>query len=357
VGAKSSGSQILLNTEGLEATKYPSFIPWSLFSTIHDRQGLHFEDNTNTQEAAVRWAVPFLYFAKWQDFPVFGTNEDFPKFFQEKQNSLLKDGHWISNLQTDVVVGSALAEKFDLHPGSQIELSAWGPNDQTLPAKIPVTVVGILAPVHSAYDFAMIAPLNMAWRTLQQMDLKNHSIWQARVIHSFFVDMPVQDLTGFESLINQRSIAQTIRTADEVQNLRDLLNSGASIGWIVSLLILALVCLSVAGILLTRFEAMNAQIAVLKAIGYRSRVLILWLFWEAVILGLLALIVGTLIEKILEAFIVRELDWRLAKVILIQQNQFDLWPLYIALMLALMATLTAPLTKILREDIHTQLRS
>jgi predicted lysophospholipase L1 biosynthesis ABC-type transport system permease subunit len=113
----------------------------------------------------------------------------------------------------------------------------------------------------------------------------------------------------------------------------------------------------VAGILLTRFEAMNTQIAVLKAIGYQSKTLILWLCFEALLLGLAAIVIGTAIEKILEIFIVQELDWRLAKVILIQQNGLDLWPLWLALIAALLATLVAPLTKILREDIHTQLRS
>jgi putative ABC transport system permease protein len=270
---------------------------------------------------------------------------------------LLGEGHWFTELQTEIVIGAGLAKKFDLHAGSKLELTAWGPDEQTLPQKIPVTVAGVLAPVHSAYDFALIGSLNLAWRTLQQMNLKQHSIWDAKVINAFFVDMPMTNFSGFESLINQRSIAQTVRTADEIQNLRELLNSGASIGWIVSLLILALVCLSVAGILLTRFEAMTTQIAVLKAIGYRSRALLLWLLWEALILGVLAIVVGTVIEKILEAFIVHELDWRMAKVILIQQSSFDLWPLYVALLLALLATLAAPLSKILREDIHTQLRS
>jgi|GEM_PF-3287989 len=361
VGAKSSGSQILLGAEGLEATKYPDFIPWTLFSTVHDRQGLHFEDNANVQADSVKWAIPMLFFAKWQEFPVFGTTDEFPTFFTEKQSSAGKSiyqaGHWLENLQTDIVIGSALAERYNLHVGSTMDLTAWGPNEQTLPTPIKVTVVGVLAPVNSAYDFALIAPLNMAWRTMAQMNLQSHSIWQAKVLNYFFVDMPLQNMPGFESLINQRSVAQTVREVDEVQNLRELLSSGANIGWIVSLLILALVCLSVAGILLTRFEAMNTQIAVLKAIGYQSKTLMAWLFYEAIILGLIAIVIGTVIEKILEIFIVRALDWRLAKVILIQQNSFDLWPLWLTLMLALLATLSAPLIKILREDIHTQLRS
>lgn len=349
VGAKSSGSQILLGAEGLEATKYPDLIPWTLFSTIHDQtNGVHF-------------AVPMLYFAKWQEFPVFGTNEDFPRFFAEKQSqpgkSIYQSGHWIENLQSDVVIGSALAQKYNLHPGSSLNLNAWGPGEQTLPSPIQVHVAGVLAPVSSAYDFALIAPMNMAWRTLEQMNLQDHSIWKSQVLNYFFVDLPINNMPSFESLINQRSIAQTVRVTDEIQNLHDLLNSGANIGWIVSLLILALVCLSVAGILLTRFEAMNTQIAVLKAIGYQSKTLMLWLFFEALLLGLAAIVIGTVIEKILEIFIVRELDWRLAKVILLQQNSFDLWPLWLALIAALLLTLAAPLTKILREDIHTQLRS
>src|SRR5262249_12947487 len=102
--------------------------------------------------------------------------------------------------------------------------------------------------------------------------------------------------TYLQNLVNKRTVGQAILVDDERLRLEELTGAGKSIGLFVSVFVILLSSLSVSAMLITRFEAMSVQLAVLRAIGYARAEIGRWLIWEGFLLGVGGCVLGAMID-------------------------------------------------------------
>ena len=76
VGAKSSDLSLLLGALNLEG-EYPDFVPAVLYQSLAAHESVHFEDGANSQGSAIETIIPFVIFAKVQNFRVIATDKIF----------------------------------------------------------------------------------------------------------------------------------------------------------------------------------------------------------------------------------------------------------------------------------------
>lgn len=351
VGAKAGGLDILLGSLNLEGN-YPGFIPLNLFLTLRAEATVNFEDGAASHPDYLRSVIPFVYFGQFQHFRLIGTDSS---FFHRPDGDLNFASGNFSNSMGDVVLGSLVAAKASLHVGDTVAYQTWTGGEPS-PDIATLKVSGILDSTHSMWDRALYSSLPQAQQILNQASLGGNSIWKANVLNYFLVYLKPGGLNALESLINKRTVAQVVSAPEQIQRLEELTGTGERLGLMMTLAIMALSGLGVAAMMVTRFEAMTLQLAILRAIGYSRGEIGRWLLWEGFILGFSASLSGAVLDWILFPWIRHLLGSALPATEMASVSAFESFPVWITAITMTILAIVIPLYRLYRQDVHLSLK-
>src|SRR5690606_16596367 len=118
----------------------------------------------------------------------------------------------------------------------------------------------------------------------------DRSIWASDVLSYFLVYLRPSGFAPLEALVNRRTVGQIVNVDEQKERLREISGVGKSIGLFVTGFVILLGGLSVCSMLVTRFEGMSLQLAILRALGYTKREISRWLMWEGFSLGVMGVL-------------------------------------------------------------------
>ena len=361
VGAKAGGIDILLgalNSEG----RYPEFLPYRLFETLRAQQGVRFEDGAKSEPDYLRSTIPFLFFGKYFQFRAVGTDETFFSRPSAEDSMEFQSGH-AAESATEIALGSSVADQKQLKVGDEVVIRPWVSDenlptgDGTLGAFVKLKVSGILKPTHTMWDRLLYATVPMAQSVVATSPgLSERSIWGSNVLNYFLIYLKPRGFQPLKDLINKRTVGQSIFVLHEKKNLEEITGTGQAVGLFVSALVILLGGLSVASMLVTRFDAMGTQLAVLRAIGYKKSEVAQALLLEGVLLGVAACLFGAALDFVLFPAVRAVLASSLPPPDLIDEPLWASAPVWLAALTATVASVFFPLFKLYRQDVHRSLQ-
>ena len=358
VAAKAGGIDILLgalNGEGI----FPDFLPYRLFQSLEAEQTVQFEDGARAQPNYIRSIIPFVYFAKHGAFKLVGTNNRFMYRPNPEDSIHLQAGRWASGLN-EVVLGSQVAEelwrKEKLRQGNQMVVVPWAGRTGASGGPLSVRIVGVFEPTDSTWDREIYASVPTAQAALAKLDLTKISIWGSQVLHYFLLYLEPNGFNALEALINRRTVGQVVLVREQKARLEELTGTGRTLGLFVTILTLILGALSVSSMLITRFDAMSLQLAVLRALGYRKRTIGSWLLWEGVLLGITACLIGAALDAAFFPIMRDLLGEALPSPDIVSSSLWQSFPIWITALTATVASIVVPLYRVYRQDVHFSLR-
>ncbi len=355
IGAKAGGIEILLNALNLEGM-YPDFLPYVLYESLRAKRPVRFEDGAQEQPNYLTAVIPMVFFGKAGDYRIIGTDDSF--FNRPSDTLLFQDGAWTNSAGT-AVIGSEVARTKNLKVGDSVAGDPWVSNNASVNAKTPrfnLKVAGVLAPTHTVWDQALFAPLESARDVLRQADLGKQSIWNANVLNFFLVYLEPQGLQPLRDLIDKRTVGQIVVISEARKSLEELTGSGRELGFLMTVLIMLLGGLSVAAMMVTRFEAMTVQLAVMRALGYGRREISRWLVWEGFLLGASACVIGGFLDLIFFPLVRSTLGSALPNEALVPSSIFLSAPVWITAVAATILAVFIPLLRLYRQDVHSSLK-
>jgi len=361
IGAKSGEVELLLNSLHGEG-ELPDFFTANLYQSLNSRFLAHQpKDKIDADHRSLlEHSIGILLFAKWQDARVMGTTDSFWQRPSAANPPVFLAGRAPNNLG-EIVIGSQVASKEGLAIGDKISLTPWVSRDDALNQKIKgakVEVVGIMAPTELFWDKQLYTTLAQAQISLGAALPYGalHPVWKENVLHFILAyDRP----GAFESLnhlVNYATVAQAISVPNQVEKLYELTGTRQTLGFVVSALTLLLGTLAIAGIMITRFDFMRAQLNVLRAIGYQRREVALWLLSEGLILGAIAIVIGGSLD-----FFLLSSTAQLAGLGAIAQSVESIplirsAPVWLTILLAAVLAAALPLARLYKQSVHQQLR-
>lgn len=355
VGAKAGGIDILLGSLDTEGP-YPGFLPYKLFLSLRERRVTHFEDGAKTDPAYLHIVTPFVYFGQYRRHRIIGTDASFATRPGAFATPALAAGNWATNLG-ETVVGAAVARDEGVRVGDALSAQAWtgaAPGVQQ-PAFL-LRVVGILARSGTVWDGALFATVEQAQAVLRQADLGTRSTWGADVLNYFLINLDPAGMPALAALINGRTVGQIADVPQEQQRLAELTGAGRRLGFLMTALVMLLGGLSVAAMMVTRFDAMTVQLAVLRAIGYGRRDVACWLVWEGLILGCAACVIGGTLDALAFPSLRALLGAALPSPETVACPAYQSAPVWGTAVAATVLAVFIPLYRLYRQDIHRALR-
>ncbi len=360
VGAKGSDIGLLLGCLNLEGP-YPDFVPGVLYESLASRKAVHFEDGATADQSPVETAIPFVIFAQVQDYRVLATNE---LFLQTRYSTLphLAEGTWVQGLN-EVVVGASVAQNLHLKLQDEIKGETWIDKDHQVQEPLAFKVVGILQATDKSWDRGLYSNLESAQNVFAKNQASLRSIWKNNLMHYFLIYLSSDHRRAFtgmawlKTLINQRTVAQVVAVDEEVKRLKELTGTQQDLGLFIAAVIIFLGALTTAAVMITRFESMGQQLAILRALGYSKARLRGILLWEAFLLGLIACTVGAGVDGLTFPWIRSLLGSSLPAESI---ASIGLWHSYLIWLMALLGCLLSilvPLWRLSRQNIHLSLRN
>ncbi len=360
IGAKAGEIDILLGALGAQGA-YPGFLPYQLFVSMRARQTVQFSDGSSVPQYYLKQVTPFLYCGlirtSTDDFRLVATDHTFFEGFNS--NLHFASGGFVDQSQSppDVVLGSLVAKRLGVSVGQKLPIFTWVGQKSSGPPHI-FRISGILRPTHTSWDRLMYTDLIDGQNLIaHEPVLLNRSIWGNNVVNYMLVDLPPQSYGPLSNLINKRTVAQVVYTAQAKKHLAALAGTGQSIGTMISILVILLGGLAVASMLVARFDAMGVQLAVLRALGYTRLEVAESLLFEGVLLGLAACVMGILIDVSLFPFMRWLLGSALPPPDVVSSSIWQSAPVWLAAILATTASVCLPLYKLYKQDIHRSLRN
>lgn len=370
IGAKAGDLDILLGALNGEVsrTDQTGYLPLKLYESLKAQASVRFEDGTKTEPRFIRAITPFVYAGFLDGAAAVGTDDSLLR------RGLRPDEGEFPSRIAELAVGSALASRHGYRVGQVVDVSplppapaGTGPEPapETLGRPLPFRITAILEPTGSAWDFQAWMTLESARGLLAHTRLKN-SIWGTDVLNYFLIDLqPNSDANSgganpdafirLKALVNDRTVGQAVDVAQARDRLRELTGTGRDLGLTIATLVLLMAVLSLASVLITRFESLSLQLAVLRAIGYSRGELARWLLFEGLILGLLACVAGAALDAaafpLLRAALASSLPSSLPSSIL------ESAPIWIAALVATVLSVAIPIVRASRQDVHTALRA
>ena len=351
VGAKAGGIEILLNAMNGEGP-YPDFLPSVLYDSLKAKASVQFEDGQTATPSFIKSISPFVYFAQFKGHRAAGTDAT----FIEKM-APMAEGRFATSAD-EIVVGNEVAKSEGVNVGDTLALEAWVGEKPTRSHSVNFKVVGRLNGSGSAWDTMLFTDIENAQRVIatESEEITGHSIWGARVLHYFFVNLEPNGRAPIENLVNKRTVAQVILVRDEKAKLMQLTGAGKTIGLFVSFFVILLSTLSVSSMLITRFDAMTVQLAVLRALG-RSRLQVArWLLWEGFWLGISGCVLGAVMDAVSFPILRSVLGEALPPADLVASSVFESYPIWILAMAATVFAIFIPLIRLYRQDVHQSLK-
>jgi putative ABC transport system permease protein len=350
VGAKNSGIEILLgclNSEGA----FPDFVPYVLFESLRKEQS----EPGAYSSTRIKSVIPFLYFARYKNYRAAGTDESFVK----RPNIILAQGKWADN-EGEIVIGYSVSQKENLKVDDEIYVNPWLSKKDTLIQKYPAVkmkVTGIIDRTNTAWDFELFSNVKQAQNVYRaNIDSAKISIWGSNVLHYYIVYLENSGKQPFIDLINKRTIAQVVFVSDETRKLQELLSTGKNLGLFITSMIILLGGLVVSVLMITRFDAMKIQLAVLRAIGYRKKEIAKWLLWEGVLLGVFACILGSILDFLMFPLLKGAVGIGLPETTFATSSIFQSLPVWLITIAATCIAAFIPYIIFNRLDVHQSLK-
>ena len=353
VGAKSGGIDILLGSLNLEG-EFPDFIPFRLFESLREQQTVGFEDGATLGSSFSRLVIPFVYFGKFRQYRIIGTDESFLHRPETEKDPIL-EGVWAKEIG-EVVLGAQVAKSSGVRIGETIDATTWVSKEDIPPEKFKLKVVGIFRPMHSVWDNALFSNLKQSRLVFATYESHLKTIWGPDVLHYYLVYVKTGGFKDLENLINRRTVAQAINITVEKDKLLRLTGEGQRLGFLISILIMFLGALSVAAMMVTRFDSMMIQLAVLRAIGYSKLNVTAWLLWEGLYLGIIATTIGAGLDYLLFPIIKTMLEATLPNSDLISSPLYQSMPIWVACLLGTILAASIPLMRLYGQNIHDSLK-
>jgi putative ABC transport system permease protein len=354
IGAKSGGIDILLgalNSEG----KYPGFLPLKLYETLKADTTVHFEDGAQSKASAIRAIIPFLYFAKYENYRVVATDESFITRPLPSDSLHFAKGSWAVN-PNEIVLGSAVARAKNLYVGDSVSAKAWLGEKIFISQDISFKVVGILDPTKSSWDRTLFSNIPTAQSILASVNLAPSSVWGPQVLNYFMIYLQPPGFDALAGLINNRTVGQAVLVQEESHKLSELVGTGQDLAFFITVLVLVLGGLSVASMLITRFEAMSLQLAVLRALGYKKFEIGRWLLWEGFLMGAVACCLGLILDAIIFPLVRSLLGDSLPSAEIVSSPLWYSAPVWITALCATVLSVFIPLYRVYHQDVHRSLR-
>lgn len=354
VGAKAGGIEILLGSLNGEGD-FPEFLPYKLFESLKAEQAVTHGDGVVTKPTYIESVTPFLYFGKYENYRVVGTDETFFRKTHIENSLPLRDGHIFSTPQ-EAVIGAGVAAAKKLKIGDMIGVHPWVGN--ILPTIVDLKISGILLPTNSYWDHVIFSTVAQGQAVLQQEPaaLAAKSIWGNQVLHYFLIDLRPGGFAELSSLINRRTVGQAVNIQEQKMRLREISGLGKNVGLFVTAFVILLGGLSVCSLLVTRFEGMSMQIAVLRALGYSRTQLARWLVWEGFLFGLMGVFFGASLDWLGLPLLRLLLGTSLPSADLAPSSLLESSPIWLITLVATVAAVFLPMMKVYQQDVHDSLR-
>ncbi|MCE1164081.1 MAG: ABC transporter permease [Bacteroidetes bacterium] len=352
VGAKNSGIEILLGSLNGEGD-FPDFVPYALFESLRKEQ--HGEGVYVS--SGIKSVIPFLYFGKFKNYRVIGTDESFFKRPQPAPDLDFAQGTWAAN-PDEVVIGSYIADKENVRIGDYITVSPWlGKSEERKFPEFKLKVTGILDRTKTVWDYSLFSNVKQAQDIYRQnLDSAKISIWGYNVLNYFLIYTDFGSRKPLTDLINKRTVAQVIYVNEEISKLEGLLSSGKNLGLFITLMIILLGGLVVSVLMITRFDAMKIQLAVLRAIGYKKGEIAKWLLWEGILLGVTSCLAGALFDMMLFPALKGAIGMGLPETVFASSTIFQSIPIWIITIAATCIAAYIPFVIFNTLNVHDSLR-
>lgn len=352
IGAKSGEIDILLSALNNEGN-YPGFLPVRLFQSLRTHQTVQFEDGVQTQPSFIRSVVPIVLFAQYRNYRAIGTDESFYERPRIEDSVKLVAGK-LPGPGKEVVVGAEIARREGLSLSSTVDLTRWEANGVAT-APEHYTVVGILAPTSTAWDFNLFSTVSEAQRVLATQPLPS-SIWGNEVLNYFLVYLTPDGLPKLEALINNRSVGQSVAVVKTIERLKELTGVGERLGFSIVGTILFLGGLSICAVLISRYEGLSIQTAIMRALGFQKNEVLFWLVSESLLIAIIALLIGGFTEGLTFEIFHTSLGTAIPTLGASSVNILDLWPIWLSTLLGTLIGTCLPMIGFYRQDIHNSLR-
>lgn len=355
VGPKGGGVEILLNALNAEG-EFPGFVPYALYTTLDSETNLPFQDGSVANTSGTKLIVPMLYAAKFGENRVLSTNGKFLERPYGDDSAIVSEGRWFED-PGEIVVGSQVAKTQGLSIGQEIKVSGWSEQGTTSP-NFSFKVVGILRESKKIWDQLLFNSIEDGQAIIESNPgaLKS-SIWGSKVLSYFWVFQDGNSAKAMNELINKRSIAQFVSVYDQKQKLREWTGTGEDLGLTIMAFIVLLGILSVTAIMITRFDSMHLQIAVLRAIGYQQSAVSKWLILEGFLLGSVAVLLGICLEWALFPFVASLLGKSLPPSHGGWSDFLLPYPVWGAALISTVVATVIPLYRLYRQDVHSSLKT
>lgn len=360
VGAKAGEISILLSSLNLEG-KYPDFLPYNLFETLRNQKTVYFEDRTKSKPSYIELVIPFVYFGKYKQYRLIGTDESFLNRPTNEDSVQISEGRWANNL-AEVNLGAEVAKKENLLLGDVINVVSWTKNtgqDNEISSdsfRFDLKVVGIYSKTNSAWDRGIYSNLKQAQLVLSQSDLSKSSIWKSKILHYFLIYVNPSGLEQLSSLINRRTVGQIIKVSEEKKHLLELTGTGMQLLLIINLLIILLGGLSITAVMTTKFDSMNVQFAILRALGFTQNEIIKWAIWEGLLLGGISSLLGGILDSILFLVLRTGLGSILPDMSVMPSPFYLSLPVWFVAIMSTMLAVLLPMIKMQKQNIHLALK-
>ncbi len=354
VGAKSGALDLLLGMLNFEGD-YPDYIPLNLYTTLNAQESIHFEDRATVNPNIVRNVFPFVLFAKFDKFRVYATSKEFFSFREQEIPVLAEGGPPSASGQ--IVLGFSIAKSLGLKLGDSVPAKTWIGGEPSAHSEQNLQVVGIFKETHRAWDRVALS----GWETAENIFNENlilfHTPWGPKVMNFILVYLKQGGFSYLDSLINRRTVAQMISVGSGYRKLNELTGTGRQMGILVAAIILLLGFSSVASMMIGRFDSMNIQLAVLRALGYSKKDLVKVLLYEALYLAIIACLLGALLDASLFPWLRSSLGSNVPSEEIVSMGIWRSWPVWAAVIGGNVLSVLYPIWRVSKQNIHTSLRS
>lgn len=293
LGPKSGGIEILLGALNME-DKFHGVIPENLFRSLREGADIRFEDKAVVNSKNLTQSViPITFIGSYDNHPIIATDES---FFSDLQSQPALDEIWI---------GSQIAQKNNLKTGVSLTIEVRGTISKKSVSKI-LKIGKILSEKHNSWDGALFINHANTEAWLAETEA-SHPVWKNKILNYVLFKMNYQGFIPLQSLVNDRTVSQLIWVDTEKQKLEELTSSAKDFGMIIVLVIFALAGFSIFGMMSIRSQTLRVSVATLEAIGYLPKYIYSWIFFEALIVGVLASIIAVLFEVVGFSFVATSL--------------------------------------------------
>jgi putative ABC transport system permease protein len=262
-----------------------------------------------TKHSRIDWSIPISLGDSHKGFRVIGTNQDFFKYYQYKNNLSLSfdSGMEFSNLH-DAVIGSNVAKKQDYSINDNIIL-AHGMGNISLADhdNMPFNISGILKSTGSPIDDSIIIDLkaleaiHIGWEhgipsksKLSISDIDTDTL-QPQSITAFLLKLKSKhDVFNIQRAINdyRREPLLAILPGVALLELWKVVGTIEKILMVISAFVIATGLLSMLAIILTNLNSRRRELAVLRSVGASPLSISLLMIIETELLIILSMILG-----------------------------------------------------------------